>query len=162
MTNDDLRRRIIEFDRADREFAFVAVHALAPMRYALIDVARSDHLVSWVRRSGLRPHSIFQGWSATAYGSVSTLLVDLTNRDMALRSLFNDSWGSAACMYIGSQLQTKSIRAQFSKLSRYETSNQKGILRFHNGKTLKKLVRLFGDSFSVEFFSVVDSVIIER
>lgn len=77
----------------EAEAVLGVLHAWSGRLYAVLDAAREPAVMAYLRGSGLRHESLFDGWTRTVMSEAGPHLVALPRGGLATRRLIERGWG---------------------------------------------------------------------
>lgn len=92
------------------------LRAMPGRLYALLDPARSDAVLSLLRRSGQRCDNLYEGWAAEVFEDVAPYLVRTRRDGLFLPMVLREAWGKGYGVFLSSRAPRDEVRRQLRKL----------------------------------------------
>ncbi len=130
--------------------------------YAVLDAARDEMVLPWVRESGAEFACLYDGWQAQELADVAPYLVALPRGSAPLRDLVESAWGRAWGVYLTSAAEMRDLRRHLRRFLRVRVEGRGRMLfRYYDPRVL----RAFLPSCTLEeanaFFGPVDTFVAE-
>lgn len=109
--------------------------------YAVIDAARGDEVVSFLKRCGVPRRCLYEGWAGMLFGPAAPYLLRLRHRGLALPMLLREGWGRSWGIFVKSTASPEAVYRQLQVLLRQGAEVHGTVaFRFYDPRILHRLV----------------------
>ena len=130
--------------------------------YALLDAARDDAVLPWVREAGEPVACLYDGWQADELSDVAPYLVALPPGSAARGDLVRRAWGAAWGVYLASDLELRELRRHLRRFLRVAVQGRGRMLfRYYDPRVLRAFLPTCTLEEANAFFGPVDCFITE-
>lgn len=106
--------------------------------FALLDAARDDRVLDWLKNSGEQYQSLYEGEKAQELEMFAPYLVRLHKQSPLLRRLVREAWGDSWGMYVTSAETAEGLRKHFRHFLMVEIEGGKQVyFRFYDPRVLR-------------------------
>ena len=125
--------------------------------YAILDAARDDEVLPWVRECGAPTECLYDGWQAQELLDVAPFLVSLD--DPAVRAdLVARSWGRAWGVFLASGAEMREVRRHLRRFLRVRVEGSGRMLfRYYDPRVLRAFLPTCTLEEANGFFGPVDA-----
>ncbi len=143
-------------------------HALASLDreslplYAVLDAARDDLVLPWVRQCGADTLCLYDGWQAQELSDVAPYLVALPRGSDVLRDLLSRAWGQSWGVFFTSAEPMRELRRHLRRFLRVQVEGRGRMLfRFYDPRVLRAFLPTCSLEEANRFFGPIDAFVVE-
>jgi hypothetical protein len=130
--------------------------------YAVLDAARDDLVLPWIRTSGADAVCLYDGWQANELSDVAPYLVSVPRGSEHLRALLAESWGRCWGVYLSSNAEVRELRRHLRRFLRVRVEGRGRMLfRFYDPRVLRAFLPTCTVEEANAFFGPVDAFVAE-
>lgn len=130
--------------------------------YAVLDTARDDDVLPWVRAVGEPVVCLYDGWQAEELSDVAPYLVALPSHGPARGDLVRRAWGAAWGVYLASDLDMRELRRHLRRFLRVTVEGRGRMLfRYYDPRVLRAFLPTCSLEEANTFFGPIDCFISE-
>lgn len=125
--------------------------------YGILDAARDDAVLPWVRTAGARYECLYDGWQALELSDVAPYLVSL--EDPTVRSdLVARAWGRAGGVFLASPMEMRELRRHLRRFLRVHVEGMGRMLfRYYDPRVLRAYLPTCTLEEANGFFGPIDA-----
>lgn len=130
--------------------------------YAVLDAARDDEVVRLLRRSGAAYRSLYDGWAAEVFDTVSPYLVQLRRRGPLMERVLEQGWGRAWGIFVLSRAPFADVRRQLRRWLKVDVEGL-GVstFRFYDPDVMRNFAPTCTPAQIEKFLGCIDAVVME-
>ncbi len=130
--------------------------------YAVLDAARDEMVLPWIRESGAHALSLYDGWQADELADVAPYLVAVPRGSDALGDLLANAWGRAWGVFLASGAEPRDLRRHLRRFLRVRVEHRGRMLfRYYDPRVLRAFLPTCTLEEANTFFGPVDAFVAE-
>ena len=130
--------------------------------YAVLDAARDDLVLPWIRNSGAEFVCLYDGWQAGELADVAPYLVAVPGGSDQLRALISEAWGASWGVFLSSSAPMRELRRHLRRFLRVRVEGRGRMLfRFYDPRVLRAFLPTCTVEEANAFFGPIDAFVTE-